>query len=251
VVNVKLNAMSREFYKTVPKNRIFASLPPPEYHFEHMAEYIGKRLAGRNAVHAGDDQAPLQTFREQERKFGQIWIEGVGSRVSPHAKTAHDHFQAELAKYGVRLAAHASYTFDLPRQQQQSTNMISKMRSAGVTTLYFFGDPLYPAFLTREASRQNYYPEWLVSGLLLEDITFFGRTYDQGQWRNAFGLSPLWVFWENKATSAGYREYFHVNPDRREGDQGVGINTVRAPTRRCRTVAVAAAADPGSAGHRK
>lgn len=227
VPSVKLNSMSREFYKTVPKNMIWSSLPTPEYYFEHVAEYMGKRLAGRNAVHAGDDQAPLQTFREQKRKFGMIWIEGTGTRVSPNAKKAQQHFVNELAKYGVTLAADASYTFDLPRQQQQSTNMISKMRSSGVTTLYFFGDPLYPAFLTREASRQNYYPEWMVSGLLLEDTTFFGRTYDQGQWSNMFGISPLWVFWENKATSAGYREYFHVNPDGQPGDEGVGINTIR------------------------
>src|SRR5690606_8481563 len=35
----------------------------------HLAEYIGKRLAGDPAVHAGDE-----AFHDQERKFGLIYL---------------------------------------------------------------------------------------------------------------------------------------------------------------------------------
>jgi hypothetical protein len=219
---------SRSFYETIPP-RVWSQQPTPESSYEHAAEYIGKRLAGREARWAGDDQdATLQQrFREQPRKFGLVWIEGVGSRVDPFAKRSRDHFVGELAKYGVKLAAEASYTFDLPRQQQQSTNIISKMRAAGVSNLVFYGDPLYPAFLTREATRQSYFPEWLITGSLLVDTTFFGRTYDQAQWQHAFGFSTFWVFWEHVAASEGFHEYHHMNPDAQPGDEGVAINNLR------------------------
>src|SRR5215213_1381448 len=105
--------------------------------------------------------------------------------------------------------------------------MISKMRAAGVSNITFFGDPLYPIFLTKEATRQNYYPEWLITGTLLTDTTFFGRTYDHAQWQNAFGISPLWVFFKNLDQSDGYREYHHMKPETKPGDESVGINTYR------------------------
>ena len=45
--------------------------------------------------------------------------------------------------------------------------------------------------LSQAASNQNYHPEWVITGLALTDTTFFGRTYDKTQWKNAFGVSLL------------------------------------------------------------
>jgi hypothetical protein len=221
-------SLRSDFYTRNPPY-IFGTLPTVDEYYVHLAEYIGKRLAGRPAKHAGDDLNPVQGFRGKNREFGLIYLEGAGSRVNPDAKLARDFFVQELAKYGVRLKAEASYLFDIARQQQQSTSIISKMRSEGVSNLLIMGDPLYPIFLTQEATRQRYFPEWLISGTGLIDTSFFGRTYDQSQWRNAFGISPLFVFWETKSKSIGWREYFHARPNDRPGDEGVAINVIRAP----------------------
>jgi hypothetical protein len=52
-------------------------------------------------------------------------------------------------------------------------------------------DPLsLPAF-TREATKQNWYPEWVIGGFQFTDTTTFARTFDQEQWSHAFGLSFL------------------------------------------------------------
>jgi hypothetical protein len=70
------------------------------------------------------------------------------------------------------------------------------------------GDGLFPVFMTQEATRQGYSPEWVLlgpgvgsaataasfggggsGGLTGPDTTFAGRTYDQTQWAHAFGLS--------------------------------------------------------------
>jgi len=43
----------------------------------------------------------------------------------------------------------------------------------------YTGDPLTPAALTKEATAQDYHPEWIVGPTVLADTTFFGRTFDQ------------------------------------------------------------------------
>ena len=55
--------------------------------------------------------------------------------------------------------------------------------------MIFTGDPLTPSSLTKEATAQNYFPEWVIGSNVLVDIALFGRTYDQQQWQHAFGLA--------------------------------------------------------------
>jgi hypothetical protein len=52
-------------------------------------------------------------------------------------------------------------------------------------------DPIAPALITKEATNQQYFPEWIITGSALTDTTIFARTYDAAQWRNAFGISFL------------------------------------------------------------
>jgi hypothetical protein len=101
VTVVRLTAFGRNYYRDKPR-RVWASLPTTELYYVHAAEYIGKRLHGRNAVHAGDDQDPTlqQHYREQPRKFGLVWIEGVGTRVDPEYKVAVDFFKVRSADAG-------------------------------------------------------------------------------------------------------------------------------------------------------
>ena len=66
--------------------------------------------------------------------------------------------------------------------------MITKLKDAGVTTIIYTGDPLMPASFTKEATAQDYHPEWIIGPTVLADTTIFGRTYDQAQWAHAFGV---------------------------------------------------------------
>ena len=51
--------------------------------------------------------------------------------------------------------------------------------------------PCRAGAFTQEATRQNYFPEWIIGPSALVDTTAFGRTYDQQQWAHAFGISAL------------------------------------------------------------
>src|SRR5262249_60989972 len=69
--------------------------------------------------------------------------------------------------------------------------IITKMKAAGVTTIIYTGDPLTPAALTREATAQDYHPEWIIGPTVGVDATLLGRTYDQDQRTHAFGVALL------------------------------------------------------------
>jgi len=211
---------SRAYYKeTAPY--VYTILPVLEEYYESIAEYWAKRLNGKPAKWAGTN---VRVSNDQ-RKFGLIYLEGRGDVISPYAKPAAEYFAGLLKQQGVTLSKVVSYTFDIQSQQQQSTNMIGQMIDAGVNNVLCICDALYPIFLTSEATRQTYFPEWFISGTGLIDTTFFGRTYDQQQWSHAFGISPLWVFSEAKENSSGYRTYHHVE----DGFEGNGINVWQAP----------------------
>ena len=88
----------------------------------------------------------------------------------------------------------------LPGEGAEARKVVSRMRQAGVTSVLYVGNGLFPAFTTQEATRQGYGPEWVLlgagpggggggGGLTGADTTFSGRAYDQTQWAHAFGLS--------------------------------------------------------------
>ncbi len=150
-----------------------------------VAEYVGKRLAGRNAVHAGDP-----AYHLMERRIGLLYAEPPQGEYN---KVGADHFERELARHGGRLADRVSYVQDVNTANEQARTIVSRLRANNITTLVFWGDPLAPIFLTEEATRQRYFPEYVIAGGNLVDTTFFGRTYHPLQWRNAFGVSQLWA----------------------------------------------------------
>lgn len=146
------------------------------------AEYVGKKLAGRPAEFAGDP-----ALQRRERTFGLLYIE-----ANENSRTLADGFEQTLKDdYGVTLAAKVGYTLDPARLQEQADSAIARLKEAGVTSVVFAGDPVAPATFTRQATAQNWFPEWVLSFTTLADTTAFARSYDQKQWAHAFGISAL------------------------------------------------------------
>ena len=145
----------------------------------HAREFIAKQLVGGNAVHAGDE-----AFQAQPRTFGHVFISS-----SPESPVIADAFVAGLTEDGANVVETLPYTLDpstLPTQAQQ---IIAKLKSSAVTTVLLASDGIAPRDLTREATAQEYFPEWVIVAPALSDLTAFGRTYDQTQWANAFGVT--------------------------------------------------------------
>ncbi len=66
---------------------------------------------------------------------------------------------------------------------------IDQMRNAGVTSVVVLGAPPVQRVIVNDASRKQYYPEWLILGQQKIDEAAQGRDVNEAQWSHAFGLS--------------------------------------------------------------
>jgi hypothetical protein len=154
--------------------------PTPEQADAHLLEMIGKQLVGKPATFAGDD-----ALHDTTRVFG--WIQA--ETETDEYKARNDAFEQAFAdEYGGEIASRYTYIFDPSQGADIGTTAIARMKEAGVTTIILSVDPLLPANITKEATAQNYFPEWIIGPSVLADTTIFGRTYDQTQWAHAIGL---------------------------------------------------------------
>ncbi|MCU0261136.1 MAG: ABC transporter substrate-binding protein, partial [Ilumatobacteraceae bacterium] len=148
---------------------------------QHVAEFVGKQLVGKNAEFAGDE-----ALQSQPRRFGLVWIES-----SDQSKQVNDRFVELLAAEGAEVVENLPYVLDPGSIQASASQIVAKLKASGVTSVIFVGDPIAPRDFTREATAQEYRPEWIIAAPALVDTTAFARTYDQEQWAHAFGVTHL------------------------------------------------------------
>ena len=161
---------------------LWPTLASPEQAARHWAAFVGRQLAGKRATHAGEE-----SFRERKRRFGIVrYDDEPGTFDKSFAE-----FQSLLKKEGVRISADVPYQFDLLKAQETARTVIAALKEARVTSVVLAGDPIFPSFLSREATAQEYFPEWVLMGYAFSDTALFGRTTDQEQWSHAFGVSLL------------------------------------------------------------
>ncbi len=174
----------------------------PEQADVHLAEFLGKQLVGKPADFAGDE-----AMQSQDRVFG--WVQAETETGEYTARN--DLFDQIFAdEYGGEIAARSTYLFDPAAAQETATTVIARLRDAGVTTVILSTDPLVPANITQEATKQGYFPEWVVGPSVLVDTNIFGRSFDQEQWVNAVGLSlPATPSDDNVSDSYAVYEWFY------------------------------------------
>ncbi|HEY0520900.1 MAG TPA: hypothetical protein VGC84_15505 [Ilumatobacteraceae bacterium] len=147
---------------------------------QHVVEFLTKQIIGKNASHGGD------AVKNQPRKLGLLYLESSGA-----SKELADSFAAAMEAAGSPFADVVAYQLDPATIQATATQVITRMKAAGVTTIVFNGDPVAPRDFTKEATAQEYFPEWVVAASTLVDVSAFARTYDQAQWQHAFGVTQL------------------------------------------------------------
>lgn len=186
IICICLSSLPQEEYERLDPYFGYTPLMSSTQGYVHRAEYVGKRLAGRKAVHAGTrDGVPMSV---EDRKFGLLYYDTPDGAY----KSGVDFFVEELrSKYGVEMTEVLAYPSDAQESAERARPLIQRLKGAGVTTLLFSGDFINPATYTRQATNQAYFPEWIITGSVLTDTSLFARTYDQAQWSNAFGISFL------------------------------------------------------------
>src|SRR6266540_1919614 len=161
---------------------IWPTLASPEQAAEHWAAFVGKELAGRKASHAGDPK-----LQGQKRRFGIVRYDDQAGTFDK----SFQHFRGLLKQNGVHIDADIPYQLDLAKAQESARTVIARLKEKKITSVILAGDPIFPLYLTREATAQGFSPEWVLMGYAFSDTAVLSRTYDQGQWRHAFGVTLL------------------------------------------------------------
>jgi hypothetical protein len=154
--------------------------PSPEQSAALTAEFVGKQVGKGKAQYAGDDAT-----KAKNRVYGIVHYDTPDGQYKGLFET----LKSQLKKYKITPKADQSFFLDLSRAQETARTVVTKMKDAGVTTIIYTGDPLMPGSITKEATAQDFNPEWIIGPTVLADTSIFGRTYDQTQWAHAFGIA--------------------------------------------------------------
>jgi hypothetical protein len=144
----------------------------------HRADMV-KALNGKPAEFGGDD------VKTKPRKFGILYSETTDNAY----KAGVDFFEERLQGMGITLAARVPNLYDSTRAAEDSRTIVARFKDAGVTSVIFAASPLLPQYVSPEATAQNYFPEWILTGSALLDSAAVGRLFDARQWRHAFGIT--------------------------------------------------------------
>ncbi|HEY7071021.1 MAG TPA: hypothetical protein VH479_12940 [Acidimicrobiales bacterium] len=161
---------------------LWQALETPEQAVDGASALIGSLAGPGKAVLAGDED-----MRNQDRVYGLVHYDTPNGDHQP----VFERFRDALADNGIDLATDVEFTLDLAQGQENARTNISKLKAAGVTTVIYYGDPLTPGLLTKEATAQDYHPEWILGPSLLADTTVFARLTDMEQWSHGFGISGV------------------------------------------------------------
>lgn len=148
----------------------------------HLTEFVQKQLVGKPAAFAGEE------LRAAPRVFAHVYLDR-----GPESGLLAEQLIGRLEAVAARPVETIPYTLEPEKMKEKATEIITKLKAAGVTTVILSTDPATPVELTREAFTQKYFPEWLVAAAPLVDSSTYGRAYVPKQWEHAFGVSSLAV----------------------------------------------------------
>ncbi len=198
-----LSVPDSTFQKQAPY--MWGSLATPEQFLLNLADLVQKNLLGKPAEYAGDPK-----MRTKPRVFGVVHYE----QDPPVFRDVERDVAARTKGTGYVTKVQETYLLDLAKLPERAATIVAHLKSAGITTVIFMGDPIMPVYLTKAATAQEYFPEWVFTGTVLTDTTTFGRLYDPKQMAHAFGQSSLALRLPRDSGDAYriYRWYIGENP---------------------------------------
>ncbi len=166
----------------------WANLPTADTSLFETVDYVASKLNGKDAVWAGDP-----TMHTRKRTF--IVVNETSEPPAPGTAELTQVLTQKLRAGHVRMASPTTlkYTLDLTTLPTQAATVAEKLKSSGATSVIFAGDPIMPIYLTRACAEIGYFPEWIITGIVLTDTSALGRYYTQSEWSHAFGVSSLAV----------------------------------------------------------
>ncbi len=152
---------------------------------QETAEFVGKQMAPTPARWAGLDGAV--NLANAQRKFGTYVPNNAGYQDCQNEAKAIEENQYHISSD--RLDQY-NYALDISTGPQDAQRAIVQFSANHDTTVVLSCDPIGPIFLTQDAAKQNYHPEWMLTGVALTDADNWAQLWDQSEVNgHLFGLS--------------------------------------------------------------
>ncbi len=166
----------------------WANLPTADTSLYDTVAYVVSKLNGKDAIWAGES-----ALHTQKRKF--IVVSETSEPPAPGYAELTASLTKKLTVGHANMASPTtlSYTLDLTTLPTQAATIAEKLKASGATSVIFAGDPIMPIYLTKACASIGYFPEWVITGIVLTDTAALGRYYNQSEWSHAFGVSSLGV----------------------------------------------------------
>lgn len=152
--------------------------PSPDQTSTMVTTFIKNQLAGKPAQYAAG------SLKDKTRTFTMLTYDTPDNQY----RASWDDLATKLKATGVDVVDHVDYYLNIPTMQADARTIATRLKQKNATSILFTGDPVFPIFLTAEMTKQNYFPEWVMSGTVFADTNVFARKFDQKQWAHAFGL---------------------------------------------------------------
>jgi hypothetical protein len=141
-----------------------------------VSSFLARSLAGERAKWAGDE-----SMHGTKRTFGLVTPEGV---IDVDLLT-------ELVRKDGGPPPAIGVTYDPDTVDEVAKTLVARLQSSGVTSVVLFSNNAATTALTKAATANGYFPEWIVTGYQFQDFDGFARNYDQQQFAHAFGVGVL------------------------------------------------------------
>ncbi len=166
----------------------WANLPTADTSLNETVDYLVAKLNGKDAIWAGDP-----SLHSHKRSF--IVVSETSQPPAPGFNELTAQLEKKLRDGHVDVASPAdlTYTLNLTTLPTQAATLAEKLKTSGATSVVFAGDPIMPIYLTKACATIGYFPEWIITGIVLTDTSALGRYYDPSEWSHAFGVSSLAV----------------------------------------------------------
>jgi hypothetical protein len=166
----------------------WANLPTADTSLHETLDYVVAKLNGKDAVWAGDP-----SLHTHQRSF--IVVSETSEPPSPGFGELTASLTKTLRAGHVHMASlnALTYTLNLTTLPTQAATLAEKLKTSGASSIVFAGDPIMPIYLTKACANIGYFPEWIITGIVLTDTSALGRYYDQQEWSHAFGVTSLAV----------------------------------------------------------
>lgn len=169
-----------DFQKNAPY--MWGTLATPEQFVRSVFDFGIANLWGRPARFAAD-----AALAAEDRTIGVVYYE----QDPPVFEAVREDTLAHYDEQGYRAELIQSYLLDTSTLDVQAQTIIGRLKEEGITTVVFLGDPLMLKALTDQAAKQDYGPEWSITGTAFTDTTAAARLNDQDQWSHAYGISTV------------------------------------------------------------